>query len=347
LEQITIGDIKIEIPPEKKIDFTGQRTMVKYDVPGDRPRYQDMGREERTIHFNGIFYGDDAYKKALALQDYYDSGKNIDNGTQTSGFAFTFEEISCRVLIKNYSHQYYRKDMVRYDIELVRLESDFDQKTPEKANAVDKITKAQNGLDKLKTDIGKAMQTVHNVTAAAKQVQETLYKARKSYMDVTKSIKNPISQMRQEIQNTRRAFDNTLHTVNQSIGRTSTAKSRKQLQTALQTMQNTIPTAQGIVTAAQKTSVDTRLNEKVSQLSLHTVLQNENLRTVAASALGSPHEWGVLARINKLHSVEIPATMKAIRVPDTSNVADVKNLLTEKDNQIPNGVLDYIPRNLR
>ena len=133
---IILGDIKIEIPPERNIDFTGLRAMVKYDVPGDRPRYQDMGRDERTVRWNGIFYGDGAYKQALALQKYYDSGANTDDGTEKSGFLFIFGEISCRVLIKSFNYQYYRKDKVRYDIELVRLESDYDKEEPEQISMI-------------------------------------------------------------------------------------------------------------------------------------------------------------------------------------------------------------------
>lgn len=132
MAEIVLGDIKITIPPERKISFTGSRAQTRYDVPGDRSRYQDLGRDERTVRWSGIFYGEGAYDQALALQDYYDSGKNVDDGIEKGGFQFLFEDIACRVLIKNYVYEYYRADKVRYDIELVRLESDLIKRTRSK-----------------------------------------------------------------------------------------------------------------------------------------------------------------------------------------------------------------------
>jgi hypothetical protein len=344
--ETVLGDIKITIPPERKIDFSGLRLMVKYDVPGDRPRYQDMGRDERTVRWNGIFYGEGAYDQALALQDYYDSGKNVEDGTEKSGFLFLFEDISCRVLIKSYSYQYYRKDKVRYDIELVRLESDYDKKDTQKKAKVDKVKKAQSGLDKLKSEINKAMKVVNDVTKAAQKVQESLYKARKDYLSVINSFK-PIANMKQEVLKVKDAFDRTLGTVNHSIGRVSTPANRQVLNQSLKEMQQAIPLAQSLLLLAQQRSLGQRLDESIQQLKTRPVRQGDTLRSIATEVLGRPHQWIILAQINRLSTSIIPSSMKEIRVPDSTNLGIIQNLLDEQVKQLPNASSDYIPRNVR
>ncbi|WP_145092429.1 hypothetical protein [Sporomusa sp. KB1] len=350
--EIVLGDIKITIPPERKIDFTGLRVQVKYDVPGDRPRYQDMGREERTVRWNGIFYGTDtngkiAYEQAQALQEYYDSVKNIDTGDEKSGFLFLFEDISCRVLIKSYSYQYYRADKVRYDIELVRLESDYDKKDPQQKAKTNKITKAKTGLEKLKDDINKAMKVVNNVSKAAQSVQESLYTARKNYLSVMKAVKSPIANMKQQIKDVKYAFDKTTATVNNSVGRVSTPANRQELKQALQKVQTTIPLAQELVALAQQQSLSPRTEELIQQLALRTVLPGDTLRSIATDVLGSPHQWIILAQINRLPSSIIPAGTKTIRVPDTTNLAELQTLLDEQMAQLPAASSDYLKVNER
>jgi hypothetical protein len=346
MNQVKIGDITIKIPPERKIDFTGLRAQVKYDVPGDRPRYQDMGREERTVTFNGIFVGKDAYKNALALQTYYDSGKNIDTGTQKAGFLFLFEDISCRVLIKNYAYQYYRADKVRYDIELVRLESDFDKKETKKEKK-DKVAKAKSALDKLKDAINKAMKVVNDVSAAAQKVNDEIFKARKAYMDVTRMIKTPIANLRQQMDDLKWQFDRTLDIANRSVGRTSTPKNREELQQSLTAMQKSIPLAQALILLAEQSSLGERLDEIIETMQLRTVQQGDNLRIIATEVFGSPHEWVILAQINRLPTSVIPPEVKVIRIPDASNIGTVEKLLDERITQLPKAAAGYIPVNLR
>lgn len=346
--ETVLGDIKITIPPERKIDFTGLRVMVKYDVPGDRPRYQDMGRDERTVKWNGIFYGDGAYDQALALQAYYDSGKNIDDGTEKSGFLFLFEDISCRVLIKSYSYQYYRKDKVRYDIELLRLESDYDKKEAQQKAKVDKVAQAQSGLDKLKDDINKSMKTVNDVSKAAQKVQQSLYNARKSYLSVVNAVTSPIQNMKQQLKNVKDAFDRALATVNHSVGRVSTPASRQELTQAFKTIQQTtIPLAQSLVLLAQQRSLGQRLDEVISQMQTRQVKQGDSLRSIATDVLGNPHQWILLAQINRLSSSIIPSGIKTVKVPDNTNLADIQNMIDEQVSQLPNAVSNYLPINLR
>jgi phage protein U len=347
MTEIILGEIKIAIPPERKIDFSGMRTLVKYDVPGDRPRYQDMGRDERTVRWSGIFYGDGAYDQALTLQEYYDSGKNIDDGTEKSGFLFMFEDIVCRVLIKSYVYQYYRADKVRYDIELVRLESDYDKEKPQQKAKTDKIAKAKTGLDKLKDDINKAMKVVNDVSKAAQSVQESLYKARRDYLSVVRSVTTPIANMRKQVDDVKYAFDKSLATVNHSVGRVSTPANRQELKQALQTVQTTIPLAQALVVMAQQRSLGPRTEELIAGLPLRPVLPGETLRSIATEVLGSPHQWMLLAQINRLPSSIIPEGTKSIRVPDTSNLAELQSLLDEQMAQLPAAQSDYLKFNER
>lgn len=344
---LVLGDVKIAIPPERKIDFTGLRVMVKYDVPGDRPKYQDMGRDERTVRWNGIFYGDGAYSQALALQEYYDSGKNTDDGTDKSGFLFVFEDISCRVLIKSYSYQYYRTDKVRYDIELVRLESDFDKKDAQQKAKVDKVAAAKTSLEQLKEDINKAMKTVNDVSKTAQNIQDRLYSARKAYLSVTKAVTTPLTNMKQQMKNVKDAFDKSLDTVNHSVGRVPTPAHRKELTQALQTAQDAIPLAQAILVLAQQRSLGQRLDELVAGLPLYTVQQGNTLRSIATDKLGSPHYWVMLAQINRLTSSILPKGAREIRVPESATINEVQTLIDEQLAQLPAMSSDYIPVNVR
>lgn len=344
---IILGDIKIEIPPERNIDFTGLRAMVKYDVPGDRPRYQDMGRDERTVRWNGIFAGNGAYKQALVLQKYYDSGVNTDDGTEKSGFLFIFGEISCRVMIKSFNYQYYRKDKVRYDIELVRLESDYDKEEPEQTAKTDDITKAKNSLSKLKNDIKKGMQVVNDVSKAAGLVNETLYQARREYLNVTKLITNPIRDARDQIKKVKESFDKSLQAVNQSIGQVSTPAARKELKEAFVLVEKNLPLAEQLVLMAEKDSYGARLDELISQMKTRRVYSGDTLRSIATEVYGYPHKWMILAQINHLPTADLPSNVKQIRIPDVSNSAQVEELLDNQRALLPKSQSTYIPVNLR
>lgn len=344
---VLLGELKIEIPPERYIDFTGLRAMVKYDVPGDRPRYQDLGREERTVRWNGIFYGEGAYSKALSVQKYYDSGANTDDGTEQGGFLFLFGEISCRVLIKSYSYQYYRQDKVRYDIELVRLESDYDKEEVQVAAKVDDIVKVKNSLAKLKEDIKKGMQFVNDVGRAAMLVSDTLFQARWEYLNITKLITNPIRDMREQIKKVKESFDKSLQTVNQSVGRVSTPAARKELKEAFVLLEKNLPLAEQLVLMAEKDSYGGRIDELISQMKTRRVLPGETLRDISTEVYGYPHQWMVLAQLNHLPAADIPATVKQIRIPDSANRARIEELLDAQRALLPKAQSTYIPINQR
>lgn len=344
---ILLGDITINIPPERSIEFTGLRSMVKYDVPGDRPRYQDMGRDERTVRWNGIFYGEGAYSQALKLQSYYDSGINTDDGTEKSGFRFIFGEITCRVLIKSYNYQYYRKDKVRYDIELVRLESDYDKAEPEQKAKTDKITKAKNSLTKLKENIKKGMQVVNDVSRAAKLVKDTLFQARKEFLGITKLITDPIKSVKNEIVGIKQSFDKTLQVVDLSVGKVSTHKARQDLVKAFKEIEENVSKAEELVEIAEENGYEIRLEDLISQMNIRKIYAGDNLRSISTEIYGYPHKWTVLARINNFTSAYIPEEVKEIRVPDSSNMAKVEELLENKIAALPDLQSTYIPIDLR
>lgn len=344
---VILGNIKIAIAPERHIDFSGLRAMAKYDVPGDRPRYQDMGRDERTVRWNGIFYGDGAYAQALALQSYYDSGANTDTGDASGGFRFMFGEISCRVLIKSYSYQYYRQDKVRYDIELVRLESDYDKTDLQQISKVDDITKAKNSLTKLKDDIKKGMQVVNDVSRAARIVNDTLFRARAEFINVKKLITNPIRTTKDEIKKVKESFDKTLKTVNNSVGQVSTPAARKELKEAFVEVQQNLPFAEQLVLLAEQDSYGARLDELIGQMKTRRVYAGDDLRSISTDVYGYPHKWMILAQINHLPTADIPVSVKLIRIPDNANSVQVEDLLDAQRELLPKAQSTYIPINQR
>lgn len=346
MDSITLGDITIEIPPERQIDFTGNRAMVKYDVPGDRPHYQDLGREERTVSWNGIFYGEGAFKKAKALQAYYDSGANTDVGDSTSGFLFRYQQVSCRVLIKSFSYQYQRKDKVRYDIELVRLESDYDPKAETPEDLEDEAEQAKSWMDNLNDAIDGAMKGVREVSQMARDVEDTIFQARKAYLNLFKKFK-PLADLRQQYEDIKFALDRARLTVNHSIGHASTPKKRQELQQTLVSLQQAIPLAKQLIMLSKSGSYNQRLNELISNMKLHQVVDGENLRSIAADLLGQPHQWILLAQINRLPTAQIPPEVRKIRIPDITNLAQVEKLLDEERARLPRVTCDYLPESLR
>lgn len=53
---MVIGGISLR-PPEKKISFETSRSVARFDIPGYKPIYQDMGQGECICSFNGIIDG--------------------------------------------------------------------------------------------------------------------------------------------------------------------------------------------------------------------------------------------------------------------------------------------------
>ena len=104
--------LTLDLPPEKKVTFSGSRAIAKYEVPGHRPQYQDMGMEEQTCRLSGVIDGAGALSKAEKIRSLRDQGKDA---------KFIYGEISVSVRIRSFNYEYYRSDRVRYDMELVAL----------------------------------------------------------------------------------------------------------------------------------------------------------------------------------------------------------------------------------
>ena len=109
---MVIGGIALR-PPEKKISFETSRSVARFDIPGYKPIYQDMGQGECTCSFNGIIDGLGAYAKALALEKLKDKGEPV---------TFIAGPVTTKVVLENFKYEWYRDDVVRYEISLIRTE---------------------------------------------------------------------------------------------------------------------------------------------------------------------------------------------------------------------------------
>lgn len=109
---MVIGGISLR-PPEKKISFETSRSVARFDIPGYKPIYQDMGQGECTCSFNGIIDGLGAYAKALALEKLKDKGEPV---------TFIAGPVTTKVVLENFKYEWYRDDVVRYEISLIRTE---------------------------------------------------------------------------------------------------------------------------------------------------------------------------------------------------------------------------------
>lgn len=109
---MVIGGIALR-PPEKKISFETSRSVARFDIPGYKPIYQDMGQGECTCSFNGIIDGLGAYAKALALEKLKDKGEPV---------TFIAGPVTTKVVLENFKYEWYRDDVVRYEISLIRIE---------------------------------------------------------------------------------------------------------------------------------------------------------------------------------------------------------------------------------
>ena len=191
------------------------------------------------------------------------------------------------------------------------------------------------------------MQVVNDVSKAARLVNETLYQARREYLNVTKLITNPIRDARDQIKKVKESFDKSLQAVNQSIGQVSTPAARKELKEAFVLVEKNLPLAEQLVLMAEKDSYGARLNELISQMKTRRIYEGDTLRSIATEVYGYPHKWMILAQINHLPTADIPSNVKQIRIPDVSNSAQVEELLDNQRALLPKAQSTYISVNLR
>lgn len=98
--------------PRQKIGFNNPRVLVKLDIPGAAPSYQDMGEDGAVISWSGVLTTD-AYAGAMQLEAMKNTGKTVQLRVTDC------PELSVRVRISKFEWDLIRKDYVSYSIELV------------------------------------------------------------------------------------------------------------------------------------------------------------------------------------------------------------------------------------
>ena len=113
MTEVFLGNVPIKPGPRRQINLSAPRAIAKIDIPGGKPQYQDMGSEESTVSWSGVFKGDGAYHQAVALEKMKEAGQIVP--LQVGRFS----EISGSVRIKLFDWELVRGDRVNYKIELV------------------------------------------------------------------------------------------------------------------------------------------------------------------------------------------------------------------------------------
>lgn len=118
---VTLGNIAFDPGPRREIRVHGAQVLVKQDIPGAEPSYQDMGPDEETIAWDGALAGASAVDTAQQLDTLRKAGQVVE---------FVSWHIPLkRVRIREFNYQVRRRDRVEYDITLV-LEGGVPDWTP-------------------------------------------------------------------------------------------------------------------------------------------------------------------------------------------------------------------------
>lgn len=108
---VYLDDFLFRPGPRRKIGYKNPRTLVKLDIPGAGPSYQDMGEDGAVIDWSGVLI-EDAYTGAMQLEVM----KNTGNPVQLR--VTDCPELSSKVRISKFDWELVRKDYVSYSIEL-------------------------------------------------------------------------------------------------------------------------------------------------------------------------------------------------------------------------------------
>lgn len=108
---LNIGGITL-IPPEKKIEFVTSRKVARFEVPGYKTEYQDMGQGEQSCSFKGVINEIGALDKARALEELQNKGAEA---------LFIFGPINTKVIIESFNYNWQRDDLVDYEMSLIRV----------------------------------------------------------------------------------------------------------------------------------------------------------------------------------------------------------------------------------
>ncbi|WCK55435.1 LysM peptidoglycan-binding domain-containing protein [Aneurinibacillus sp. Ricciae_BoGa-3] len=105
-----VGSFIFPLPPERQANVDDSREIAKVDIPGARPKYQDMGPGEKIISWNGQLVGESAMAYATGIQLQMHSGAIL---------LYSHGPLRTYVRIRNFKKQVLRWDKVKYSIELV------------------------------------------------------------------------------------------------------------------------------------------------------------------------------------------------------------------------------------
>jgi len=121
---VRLGDVEFTPAPRRAVPFGGTQSLVRQEIPGAGPHYQDMGPEENIYSLEGTLDGDDALQKALKLDQMRRSG-----GVYT---LITDLLPPVQVRIREFRPQVLRATRVEYSIELVEegVQPDWRPPTP-------------------------------------------------------------------------------------------------------------------------------------------------------------------------------------------------------------------------
>lgn len=109
---VQLGGITIDPGPRQELRLGGNQSLVRQDIPGAGPAYQDMGSEEETLSWDGYLDGDTAVATALQLDDLRRQGRSV---------AFSSPWLPVlQVRIRQYEYRVVRATRVQYSIDLVR-----------------------------------------------------------------------------------------------------------------------------------------------------------------------------------------------------------------------------------
>jgi len=113
--KVILGDFTFEIGPRNQIDYTSPRNIIKLDIPGTSPKYQDMGEDEHTIAWSGVFEGKSAQSECQKIERIKSEGKEV---------KFISGNISKTVRIKDFPYSVIRDDLIAYSITLIEIQHD-------------------------------------------------------------------------------------------------------------------------------------------------------------------------------------------------------------------------------
>ncbi len=113
--KVILSDFTFETGPRNQIDYTSPRNIVKLDIPGTSPKYQDLGEDEHTIAWSGVLEGDNAQDDCQKIENIKAAGKEI---------KFISGNKSKTVRIKDFNHSDIRDDFIAYSITLIEIQQD-------------------------------------------------------------------------------------------------------------------------------------------------------------------------------------------------------------------------------